>query len=193
MFDQETDESESTDSFNEDTCPKRENKGKKRLLQRDSWKRVQNKAKRNRGESYASCSGKKVPKKVFSFIGKCCKKNCHIFFPKEIQEEIFKSFWELGDKIVQDTFLYGLIDRKEIMSKKPQPTSKNRGYSWAYHLNNSERKEVCKEFFLKTLQVSESRMKTVLHAHASGKTLSLFIHYIMLISTLCNFITVNFI
>lgn len=176
-------ESDESESENMEVSVKMRNKGKKRLLQRDSWQRVENKAKRNSGDSYTGCSGTKVPKKVFKCISECCRKNCYSLFPEEQQEGLFSSFWKLGDKIVQDTYLYGCIEKKETMSKKSNPIGKNRGYSWRYHLQNGiERTEVCKAFVLKMLQVSESRMKTVLRACASGRwsSLLMIVHFILL-------------
>ncbi|XP_063220830.1 uncharacterized protein LOC134530141 [Bacillus rossius redtenbacheri] len=160
---------ETSESENMEVSVKIRNKGKKRLLQRDSWRRVENKVKRNSGDSYKGCSGKTVPKKFFKFINECCRKKCFSLFPDEQQEWLFSSFWKLGDKIVQDTYLYGCIEKKEIMLKKSNPIGKNRGYSWRYHLQNGiDRKDVCKAFVLKVLQVSQSRMKTVLRACSSG-------------------------
>nr|XP_046489084.1 uncharacterized protein LOC124222307 [Neodiprion pinetum]XP_046489088.1 uncharacterized protein LOC124222310 [Neodiprion pinetum] len=164
---------ESTTTTTASTSPTATVTGKKRKIRQDRWEQNRKKLKRNSGKSYASQSGNKIPRKKFRHTTDCCKKNCSSSFDYKRQREIFKTFWAMAEKPSQDTFLISCIQREEIKYVKTVTKRKNRSWSWKYSFKvDGQDKTVCKGFFLSLLQITESRMKTVLRFCKSGTTVA---------------------
>ncbi|XP_046471097.1 uncharacterized protein [Neodiprion pinetum] len=164
---------ESTTTTTASTSPTATVTGKKRKIRQDRWEQNRKKLKRNSGKSYASQSGNKIPRKKFRHTTDCCKKNCSSSFDYKRQREIFKTFWAMAEKPSQDTFLISCIQGEEIKYVKTVTKRKNRSWSWKYSFKvDGQDKTVCKGFFLSLLQITESRMKTVLRFCKSGTTVA---------------------
>ncbi|KAJ8884546.1 hypothetical protein PR048_016403 [Dryococelus australis] len=80
------------------------------------------------------------------------------------QDTIFTEFWSIGDKQKQDILLVSYVEKKEVIRSANDPKSgKNRQNSYSYTVKvDGKSHKTCKNFLLQNLQVSESRMKTVL-------------------------------
>lgn len=94
------------------------NEGKKKLKNITFWKKNVRKAKRSLGEEYTSLGGKKVPKRVFQFISKCCSKEWVGKIDVNAQKNFLKSSRTLAikySKIQQD---FTVVCRKSIKIKR---------------------------------------------------------------------------
>ncbi|PSN33630.1 hypothetical protein C0J52_14257 [Blattella germanica] len=144
--------------------------GIKRKINRSQWKKEIAKRRRNSGLGYVSRSGKDIPAKSFKCIGNCCTQKCYKSVNEGIQKNLFDIFWTIGDKQKQDTLLAGLIEKKDIVTRKAGVRIKIRQNAYKYHFEvNGEKTEVCKAFFMRLLQVSEGRLKTVQRGVSNGQ------------------------
>lgn len=140
-----------------------ESSGRSRKRKRDpqTWERNVTKTKRNLGQSYTSYWTKKdVPKRE---IGEPCKCGCFEKLGYEKINDIFNSFWSIGNYDKQNAYLGGLVKEKEIkrptvkghVSRKTRTLSYNIEYCHADYA-------VCRAAFLSIHGVSEKRVRNVL-------------------------------
>ena len=98
---------------------------RKRPRKPELWKRNVAKTKRAKGEAYVSGTGRVVeaakPGPPCS-----CKKQCFSKFTDEERKKIFSCFWELGDKLVQDAYLHGLIRVRKVARRRPRTAQSSR-------------------------------------------------------------------
>ena len=107
---------ESTSNGNSDT-PKRP---KKRPRRPEHWKKNVTKAKRAKGEAYISPStGKEVPARETRPACKCQRK-CYEAFSDAERGDLLQRFNDLGNKEVQDAYLFGLISSRPIQRRRPR-------------------------------------------------------------------------
>lgn len=129
--------------------------------QADKWKKNIRKNLRNSGQEYESSKGKIVQKRTSKNIGQECKcqLKCHNKIDDEGKLKLFTSFWAMNDLVRQRDFL-----AKNVSSRKTQYSrvvNSRRKFSLTYKLPyNGESHLVCKDFFLKTLDVSEKMIRT---------------------------------
>ena len=91
---------------------------------------------------------------------------------RDEQNELFQSFWDIGDKILQDAVLLGYIKRKEKKTSYVNPQTKSRENYWHYSVKSrGVEKEVCRKFLLSVLQISEMRLRTVQNSLKVGAVL----------------------
>jgi len=135
-----------------------ESGGRFRKRKRDpqTWERNVTKTKRNLGQAYTSYWTKKdVPKRE---IGEPCKCGCFDKLGYEKINEIFNSFWNIGNYDKQNAYLGGLVKEKEIkrptvkgrVSRKTRTLSYNIEYC---HVDYA----VCRAAFLSIHRVSEKK------------------------------------
>jgi len=124
-------------------------KGRKRLRDESQWKRNIVKRLRNSGEEYTSQSGKTIPKRsVQRDCGNCLLK-CSSKISAAERENIFNTYWKLGDKNYQNDFITSHVDILKATGKGRKNVIK------VYHFTvEGQRIRVCKTFFLNTLNVS---------------------------------------
>lgn len=83
------------------------------------------------------------------------------------------SYWNLGDANKQRQFLNNLLEQQEVTSTRVGPHSRRSMTRSYFFLNdNNEKKRVCKTFFLNTLDISETPVKTVLNMRGAGNVLN---------------------
>ncbi|KAK3092227.1 hypothetical protein FSP39_000013 [Pinctada imbricata] len=133
----------------------------------EQWKQNMRKRKRNQGEEYESCRGKKIPRRSFR-TPKCkCKFKCSEKITRDDQEQVFLEYWKRGYKGQRE-----FISRSVTKTNKAKHTRENsrRKYSYSYFLpKDSENIRVCKMFFLKTLDIGEKTVSYTLNKDNDNK------------------------
>jgi len=124
-------------------------RGKKRTLNPSMWKRNVSKELRAKGQECVSLRKKFVKKRV---TGPPCKCNLKCF--NNVTDEqrliLLNIFNEIGNKEMQDTFLSGLIEIKDIIRRRPITNEKpNRSVACSYkvRLDGVNEIKVCKNAF----------------------------------------------
>lgn len=134
-------------------------RGRKRQRDPENWQRNIRRKRRNEGLEYVSCRGKVVGARAVKDVdcGKC-KFNCSANFSSKVRLEIFSVFWGLGDHNRRTDFIANHCTRSETTRRQKQDQPSRRNYSISYYLtNNSQRLRVCKDFFLKTLDIGTAK------------------------------------
>ena len=134
-------------------------KKKPRLVK--EWQKVKAKLKRNAGEEYIDRSGKvHAVRKLKDLVDHNvnCRYNCHENIPEETRKELFEDFWKLGDYNLQTSFLYNSITVTDPVRRNGDGV-RSRNVSTQFRL---ARHRVCKYFLVKTLDVSNKRVDTVI-------------------------------
>lgn len=123
------------------------------------------KAKRNLGKTYITVTGKTVKAREVQLLNRC-QKNCRDKISPELQETIFKDYWNMGNYNLRIAFIAGLIDiqdKKMTCNVKSSAAPRNRQYSYCYFLNiNGLRTQVCQKCFKATLGETDRFLKTVI-------------------------------
>uniref|UniRef100_A0A8D8VM80 Uncharacterized protein n=1 Tax=Cacopsylla melanoneura TaxID=428564 RepID=A0A8D8VM80_9HEMI len=144
-------------------------KGKK-VEPKPHWRKEQAKYLRNTGQAYVVQSGSTVKvRQARSLQPPClesCKLRCFEKFTHERRKAIFREFWDLGDLEQQRVYIAQNLDR--VIPKYDRPDRRRfaetrRSLNTAYHLakENGVRKQVCKTFFLNTLDVTNRMINII--------------------------------
>ncbi|XP_042879155.1 uncharacterized protein LOC122257733 isoform X2 [Penaeus japonicus] len=151
----------------------RENDGlKKRKLRKEGVSaKVARKSRRNRGESYINAAGKLVEAKKYVDKDCECKNKCLSKLGSVTdRENIFKSFWDIGDFSKQNAYLTeNVILVPNVKRKQTQPLEEKNGktVSRLYYVrlsNCSKQTRICKTMFLRLHGVSNGRLDRILQA-----------------------------
>lgn len=119
-------------------------RGRKRKREPDSWQRNQRKRLRNAGLSYIDRSNK-TARAVKSKDCRTCRYKCNAKVGEPEWQDIFKHFWEMGDKNRQRDFLIHHIAPQE--KKRGKKQGSRRQNTLIYSLTVSDAKvRVCKDF-----------------------------------------------
>ena len=89
-------------------------------LDRGKDKKSVAKVKRARGEAYVSPSTGKIVAALSTGPSCRCRKKCLELFTSEEKEGIVEDFNEIGEKLLQDAHLFGLIKSKEVSRRQPR-------------------------------------------------------------------------
>ena len=152
-------------------------KSRKRKRNVANWHCNVRKLRRNQGQEYETKSGKVVHARKFDPCEnhKCCKKGseCHLL-TLEQRQEIFSSFWRLSDFNLQTAFICCAVTETPAAthtvlrnnSAQPEPRLGKAHYkdvtrTYVFSTDQGPRK-VCKEFFLRTLSISNGRLHRAL-------------------------------
>lgn len=124
------------------------------------WKRSISKDLRDRGKSYMSSSGKINWGKEFLPQYSCCVSKCHVAFPVEQQEALFKKYWALASWNLQTKFLWDHIQviQKKVNTSRSDDSRRIHTRIFFLPNNDGEKRKVCKILFCTTLQVSNGRV-----------------------------------
>ncbi|XP_060554953.1 uncharacterized protein LOC132715878 [Ruditapes philippinarum] len=145
---------ESTNDININT---RKRMSRKRVRDESNWKRNVLKCKKNTGQSYETASGSiKRPRIVKNGCGFNCRKKCHSKIMLDEREKIFHHFWSTGSYEKQKEFIGHTIlevPRKRILNKTDSRRRVSRQYFFQMH---GHKIQVCKQFYLDTLDISEA-------------------------------------
>ncbi|XP_039293093.1 uncharacterized protein LOC120353433 isoform X1 [Nilaparvata lugens] len=131
-----------------------------RKRQRQPSKAEKRKKGRNSGLPYIDSKGKNVAGKVFEHFDCQCKKKCPVNINELEGKKIFDSFWKLSSFEKQNVFMCGLISQNKPQNRRPRSGAKApKSSSNVYRFQvGGTSINVCKQFFLKTLAVSDGRM-----------------------------------
>ena len=112
-------------------------KPRKRPRNEMKWQKNLRKAKKARGEEHTSYKGDVIPSRVTG--PPCdCKRQCFAKFSEEDRLEIIRSFNDLSDKTLQDSYLHGLVTHRPVARRRPRKTAaNNRRNSFFYKVCNS--------------------------------------------------------
>ena len=138
-------------------------RGRKRQRDPENWKRNVRRKRRNEGLEYTSCRGKVVEARRVKEID-CvkCRFNCSKNFCNEARHQIFAVFWGLGDHDRRTDFIAHHCEKSQKKQTCNEPSRRN--FSISYYLtNDNQRIRVCKEFFLKTLDIGQDTVYVALN------------------------------
>jgi len=145
--------------MSEDILPTTPQTSKKRVRKIKEWKQLKAKRLRNEGKSYVDRKGKTHKNKKLVEYNHQCRYKCNTYIPEGIRKEIFKKYWETGDWELQSAYLNGAITINPV-SRKSTTAIKNNSVSCIYTIGEFR---VCKEFFIKTLCVSNKRVQNIVN------------------------------
>ncbi|CAG9831150.1 unnamed protein product [Diabrotica balteata] len=143
---------------NQSTSTGRRPKGRKRKYNnqtRDSRKKF-----KNTNKPYVNYRGIHVNSKEFENYVCKCKNRCSEMVSVEEREKLFKKYWELGSYDSQTTYLGTLIS-EEPVKRHYGVSSGDRAkqFTRVYKISSIK---VCRDMFVKTLQISTKRVNTAL-------------------------------
>lgn len=136
----------------------RDRKSRKRTVNKKNWKIEVRKRKRQGGEEYEDRKGKIHRGRQIQ--GECrCKYKCTTNIGRNEREQIHKKFWSLSDS--SKNHFYGkFVERHEKRRSRTLDAENNRVFSYYYYLGTKTdtKIRVCKDFFTKTLDISQRRI-----------------------------------
>ncbi|KAB0790124.1 hypothetical protein PPYR_15557 [Photinus pyralis] len=138
--------------------------GKRKRAKRkvpQQWKKNVRKNKRNAGESYLTTAGKVARERRPKNLGETCKckRECHLKIRDEDKISISKSFWDMKDLSRQRDFIAARVRRQ--LAERGRVESSRRKFSQTFSLlQGGTEHQVCKYFFLQTLDISEKMVRT---------------------------------
>ena len=99
---------------------------RKRPRRPETWKRSVAKCKRAKGDEYTSpATGKTVLARATG--PDClCKRRCFRSISEKERASIFEAFYQLADKNLQDSHLFGLIQSSPVKRQRPRGTARTR-------------------------------------------------------------------
>ena len=95
-----------------------------------------------------------------------CRLKCHHHFTEDDRNQVLKSYWTLGDPARRWMFLNSSMDVNKPKRRRKRAAAtkrRNRQGTTKYYLvspSTEERIQVCKQFFVQTLNISDSPLKT---------------------------------
>lgn len=144
------------DEINQDAEPM---VARTRKRKRTPNKKEQRKFKRNRGKSYVTSKGKQISEKIFSNPPCSCKLKCSDNVTEEQRMNLFNHFYGMGSFQIQNAYLCGLCKQCTPKARRVRDGSRGmKSTSISYHLQLVDKNlKVCKQYFLKTFQISDGR------------------------------------
>lgn len=89
-----------------------------------------------------------------------CGRNCSSNFTEKDRELLNEHFWGMGSSNRQKEWLRSCIKRKSVARKRSE--SAKRQFTYEYNMNyNFKHIEVCQQFLLKTLNISQQMLRNV--------------------------------
>lgn len=114
---------------------------------------------------------KKTKRKLENNLGKgksvqvnpckaACQHNCGRKFKETVRHEIHELYWGLGNYERQRSWLLSCVKKVPIKRRKQEACQSRRQNSFKYYINwNDEELEVCQQFLLTTLNISQMTMR----------------------------------
>ena len=134
-------------------------RGRQQVRNPSSWQKEVRKRKRQAGDEYISSRGKLFLKKVIKLTKDCkgkCRRKCGLLFNRDEVDRINRNFWSLTDS-QKISYFSQTTEKLEHNSKK---ADSRRKFTYKYFfLRDSEKVQVCKDFYLSVLQVSDKRIR----------------------------------
>ncbi|XP_052215260.1 uncharacterized protein LOC127833824 isoform X1 [Dreissena polymorpha] len=137
-------------------------RGRKRLRNEHQWKRTVAKRSRGQGKTYISLmTGKQqLARLIRPGCGHSCRYKCHEKFSLNDRESIFHSFWQLGEVSKQWQYVGTYAKQKPKQVQKSSGGNRKVSIQWSLPKQGTGPEKVCKTFFLHTLDISETVIKT---------------------------------
>ncbi|XP_060881349.1 GATA zinc finger domain-containing protein 4-like [Metopolophium dirhodum] len=122
------------------------------------------KKKRNMGQSYHTANKKKLinAKEIQLACGNICRLKCSLSISEISRQQLFNSYWQLGNVDRQRDFLSKCIEPGNVPKYRyPHTVTRDLNYSYNFCINNIKHR-VCKLFFKNTLAISDRPIRTVI-------------------------------
>lgn len=145
---------------------------RKRSRDTTTWKRNIQKKLRLDGKDYYTQHGKLKPAKHVQATKCRCHYKCPQFFPQEDRNKILASFLKLKTQELKWNFIckhITCIAKKRCYSENTDRRAKT--YVYMLTLNQTPR-QVCKKFFLETLNISSKMVRTAITKHSDSGTIN---------------------
>ncbi|KAL7632726.1 UNVERIFIED_CONTAM: hypothetical protein RMT77_016927 [Armadillidium vulgare] len=121
---------------------------------------------KNTGQSYINTKGKLIEaKKVWPQDCSRCHLKCNGRLNEDMRSLVFAEYWGLGDYDRQREYLATHMEREERVG----PSGHSRTVILYYLTLKNKKYQVCRQFFLKTLDVSEKASRIVLEKKLKGE------------------------
>jgi hypothetical protein len=126
-----------------------------------------------KGVAYVGTSGQAQAARMLRpnpCLGKKCQNKCGTTWSEEHREAIFQQYWEMTHQQQRD-WLLSHIDKKAVCVRvTKRPVDVERLATFIYWLSlNGTKTRVCKQFFMKTLDIKERLISyTLQHATAAN-------------------------
>lgn len=155
-----------------------ERRGRKRKANPNSWGKNMSKLLRNSGKAYTSMSKVKknvAEKKMGPVCTDKCKFKCSTKITYEERIRIFNEYWNTGDLGAQRQFIFNNLTEIEPKYRYTRVGSSRKNHNNAYYLPvDSNRTRVCKVFFMNTLSISDTVIRTVVKKYQANPTVIQF-------------------
>ena len=147
-------------------------KGRKRVRNKQTWKRNIRKDKHLKGKEYVNIKGNVVPEKQPKTSPCHCNNKCYTKITQERQIQIFNEFYNLESYNMQTSFLFTMVKVCNKLRTYSQNLNSKRQKTRIYCLldSNGVEVKVCKDFFQNTLKVSAGRIDRVLKLKGQQST-----------------------
>lgn len=150
----------------------RNKKGKKRKINSTDWKKNTRKAKRAAGEKYTTVKGNMKNKVLRVTCDSKCPKNCSEKIPENNRLTIHSQFWNSSNMENQKRqFIISCIEEVPVQRVRLRNGNREgrRKISLKYFFTiNGVKIPVCRKFFLNTLSISQTKIRTALNKRQSG-------------------------
>ncbi|KAK3929200.1 Centrosomal protein POC5 [Frankliniella fusca] len=127
------------------------------------------KTKRNLGEAYTTRNGKNIRERKRRQIHTCKRNRCQDIIDDDVAETLFVEFWEMGSQERRVQYVASRTESTPVARhRKRNPDSdikRTRNNLFFFELNG-KRVRVCKDTFLKTLDISDTFVESVLDKKA---------------------------
>ena len=145
----------------------RAKKGRTRI---QTFSRSENKKRRNSGLSYERRSTtQKVDAKTMKGLCGCKRLKCHSIISEDRRKLVFNFYWGLEDITKQRQFIINSVIKPTKARYTLKSHTSRRKDSLKYHFCLDNNKvEVCKQFFLNTLAISERTVQTAFKKSKNG-------------------------
>ncbi|XP_055702193.1 uncharacterized protein LOC129801317 isoform X1 [Phlebotomus papatasi] len=138
-------------------------KGRKRPAAKDEWTANNRKRKRNFGLEYINRTGKLIPSRKLQPPCTKCRLKCHDRISEDIRQELFKKFWAFGNLLTQRQYIHNLMDIAKL------PDRKRKSLVQYKLIIDGTTFKVCKKFFLKTFDLTNKFIRTIIIKSIDGK------------------------
>ena len=147
-------------------------RGRKRMRSIENWKKSLRKKHRNCGDEYITDRGiTKARRKMKKGCGIGCRLNCHGKLLPTERENLFHAFWQLGEVTRQREFIVKHCSKVPVRSRKTGGSRRKFSLRYSFELNGNAI-DVCKQFFLDTLNINDRVVRTAFNKLTEFGTLN---------------------
>lgn len=122
----------------------------------DEWKKQKRKRARLSGDAYETSKGKNIKKKELKPYDHRCRYGCDKI-SEEQRMNLFTKFYEIQTYDLQTQYLASCISKTNVKRHNSQAVS-HKNFATVLRLMNFR---VCKEYFLRTFDITNRRLRIV--------------------------------